>query len=339
MNRRALLASTLAAPLAAACAPRVQPGLTPPPGFGGLELTADAMVMGDGTRLPCRVWTPSEGQTWGALVCLHGMNDHGMAWHLAGPWWAARGVAVYACDQRGFGAAPGRGVWAGEARMAEDIRQMTALVRARHPGVTLGVVGESMGGAVAVSAFASSRPPDADRLILLAPAVWGWSSQPWTSRAGLWLAARLMGGVAASPPDWAVRDLMATDNLPELRRMSRDPGMIFETRFDTLYGLVGLMEGASGRLGALPGPTLLAYGGRDQIIPPAAMARALAVAGEPAGLTTAFYPEGRHLLVRDLDRARVLGDVLAFLRDPARPLPSGPAGVRAALAARGSVGP
>jgi len=339
MNRRALLASTLAAPLAADCAPRVQPGLTPPPGFGGLELTADAMVMGDGTRLPCRVWTPSEGQTWAALVCLHGMNDHGMAWHLAGPWWAARGVAVFACDQRGFGAAPGRGVWAGEARMAEDIRQMTALVRARHPGVTLGVVRESMGGAVAVSAFASSRPPDADRLILLAPAVWGWSSQPWTSRAGLWLAARLMGGVAASPPDWAVRDLMATDNLPELRRMSRDPGMIFETRFDTLYGLVGLMEGASGRLGALPGPTLLAYGGRDQIIPPAAMARALAVAGEPAGLTTAFYPEGRHLLVRDLDRARVLGDVLAFLRDPARPLPSGPAGVRAALAARGSVGP
>lgn len=339
MNRRALLASTLAAPLAAACAPRVQPGLTPPPGFGGLELTADAMVMGDGTRLPCRVWTSSEGQTWGALVCLHGMNDHGMAWHLAGPWWAARGVAVYACDQRGFGSAPGRGVWAGEARMAEDLRQMTALVRARHPGVTLGVVGESMGGAVAVSAFASSRPPDADRLILLAPAVWGWSSQPWTSRAGLWLAARLMGGIAASPPDWAVRDLMATDNLPELRRMSRDPGMIFETRFDTLYGLVGLMEGASGRLGALPGPTLLAYGGRDQIIPPAAMARALAVAGEPAGLTTAFYPEGRHLLVRDLDRARVLGDVLAFLRDPARPLPSGPAGVRAALAARGSVGP
>lgn len=339
MNRRALLASTLAAPLAAACAPRVQPGLTPPPGFGGLQLTADAMVMGDGTRLPCRVWTPSEGQTWGALVCLHGMNDHGMAWHLAGPWWAARGVAVYACDQRGFGAAPGRGVWAGEARMAEDVGQMTALVRARHPGVTLGVVGESMGGAVAVSAFASSRPPDADRLILLAPAVWGWSSQPWTSRAGLWLAARLMGGVAASPPDWAVRDLMATDNLPELRRMSRDPGMIFETRFDTLYGLVGLMEGASGRLGALPGPTLLAYGGRDQIIPPAAMARALAVAGEPVGLTTAFYPEGRHLLVRDLDRARVLGDVLAFLRDPARPLPSGPAGVRAALAARGSSGP
>ncbi|MFN7534215.1 MAG: alpha/beta fold hydrolase, partial [Brevundimonas sp.] len=263
MNRRALLASTLAAPLAAACAPRVQPGLTPPPGFGGLELTADAMVMGDGTRLPCRVWTPSEGQTWGALVCLHGMNDHGMAWHLAGPWWAARGVAVFACDQRGFGAAPGRGVWAGEARMAEDLRQMTALVRARHPGVTLGVVGESMGGAVAVSAFASSRPPDADRLILLAPAVWGWSSQPWTSRAGLWLAARLMGGIAASPPDGAVRDLMATDNLPELRRMSRDPGMIFETRFDTLYGLVGLMEGASGRLGALPGPTLLAYGGRD----------------------------------------------------------------------------
>lgn len=339
MNRRGLLAAGLAAPVAAACAPRVQPRLTPPAGFAGPRLEADAVVMEDGARLPLRVWTPAEGSTWAALVCLHGMNDHGMAFHLAGPWWAARGVAVYAPDQRGFGAAPGRGVWAGPDRMVEDLRQITALVRARHPTATIGVAGESMGGAVAITAFTSDRPPDADRLVLLAPAVWGWSSQPWANRASLWLAARLMGGVAASPPDWAVRDILATDNLPELRRMGRDPGMIFETRFDTLHGLVSLMEGASRRLGALPGPTLLAYGGRDQIIPPAAMARALAAAGAAPGLTTAFYPGGRHLLVRDLDRARVMGDVLGFLRDPARPLPSGPAGVGAALAARAAAGP
>jgi len=338
MNRRALLAAGVAVPLVAACAPRLQPRLTPSPGLGGPRLEAHAMVMEDGARLPCRVWTPPERSAWAALVCLHGMNDHGMAFHLAGPWWAARGVAVYAVDQRGFGAAPGRGVWAGEARLAEDLRQMTSLVRARHAAAKIGVVGESMGGAVALSAFASDRPPDADRLVLLAPAVWGWSSQPLANRAGLWLAARLMGAAVVSPPDWAVRDILATDNLPELRRMGRDPGMIFGTRFDTLHGLVSLMEGASGRLGALPGPTLLAYGGRDQIIPPAAMARALAAAGDPPGLTTAFYPDGRHLLVRDLGRARVLGDALAFLRDPARPLPSGPAAVAAALAARPAAG-
>jgi acylglycerol lipase len=304
MNRRALLALAAAAPLAAACAPRVQPRRMPPPGFAGPGFEDGAFVMDDGARLPVRSWLPPEGPVRGALLCLHGMNDHAMAFHLAGPWWAARGLAVHAFDQRGFGAAPGRGVWAGEGRMGEDLRQATALVRARHPGVPLGVVGESMGGAVAISAFASARPPVADRLVLLAPAVWGWSSQPWASRAGLWLAARLMGGVAASPPDWAVRDLLATDNLAELRRMSRDPGMIFETRFDTLYGLVALMESASRRLGALRTPTLLAYGGRDQIIPPAAMARALAGAGQAPTLTTAFYPQGRHLLVRDLGTGR-----------------------------------
>ena len=42
----------------------------------------------------------------------------------------------------------------------------------RHPKAILAVAGESMGGAVAIAAFASTnRPPDADRAILLSPAV------------------------------------------------------------------------------------------------------------------------------------------------------------------------
>ncbi|MFC0634567.1 alpha/beta fold hydrolase [Brevundimonas balnearis] len=331
MNRRALLLAGAA--LAAGCAPRVQPRLTPPPGFAGPRLTEAAFVMEDGARLPLLRWLP-ETEPWAALVCVHGMNDHKMAFHLAGPWWAARGVAVYAYDQRGFGSAPGRGVWAGEDRMVEDLRQATRLVRAAHPEATIGVVGESMGGAVAISAFASERPPEADRLVLLAPGVWGWSSQPLLNRASLWVSARLMGSLALTPPDWAVRDILASDNIPELRRMGADPEMIFETRLDAIYGLVELMEQAARRLGEIRGPTLLAYGGRDQIIEAGPMRRALARAGAPANLRTAFYPDGHHLLVRDLGRARVLGDVLSFLRDPGLPPPSEPAPVLPALEGR-----
>lgn len=328
MNRRALLLGGAA--LTAGCAPRVQAALTPPPGFAGPRLSQDAFIMEDGARLPCLRWLP-ETRPWAALVCVHGMNDLKMAFHLAGPWWAARGVAVYAYDQRGFGSAPGRGVWAGEDRMVEDLRQATRLVLAAHPSATIGVVGESMGGAVAISAFASDRPPEAERLVLLAPGVWGWSSQPFLNRASLWVSARLMGSLALTPPDWATRDILASDNIAELRRMGADPEMIFETRLDALYGLVDLMEQATRRLGRVKGPALLAYGGRDQIIEAEPMRRALERAGDPEGLTTAFYPNGHHLLVRDLGRARVLGDVLSFLRDPDLPLPSGPEPVLPAL--------
>ena len=308
--------------LLSACAPTVQQPLTPPPAFSGPSIQGGAFVVQDGARLPMLSWL-SEGEPWAVVVALHGMNDHKASFHLAGPHWAERGIATYAYDQRGFGRAPGRGIWAGRELMAEDLRTVTALVRARHPNAVVAVAGESMGGAVGVTAFASERPPDADRLILLAPAVWGWSSQPLANRAGLWIAARLMGATAVEPPDWAVRDIRATDNTLELLRMGRDPDMLFSTRFDTLYGLVDLMEAASRDLGRVRVPTALFHGAHDQIIRAEPMARALAEAGEAPNLRTAFYPDGRHLLNRDHQALAVYGDVEAFLRDPAAPFPSG----------------
>jgi len=317
--------------LAACITPYVQPPLTHSDGFAGPRIEEDAFVVQDGTRLPYRRWGPSGVEPWAVVVALHGMNDHSAAFRLAGPWWAERGVATYAFDQRGFGAAPGRGLWAGEALMAEDLRRVVALVRARHPNARIAVAGESMGGAVAISAFASERPPEADQLILLAPAVWGWSSQSLLNRVSLWAAARLLGDQAVEPPDWAVRDIRATDNLVELVANGTDPRFLRSTRFDTLAGLVDLMESASVKLGEVRVPTLLMYGAHDQIIEKGPMRRALQRAGDPSNLRTAWYPDGWHLLNRDLQAEVVFRDVEAVLRDPDGTLPSGAGDVRAGL--------
>ena len=61
------------------------------------------------------------------------------------------------------------------------------------------------------------------------------------------------------------------------------------------------------------------------------MRLALRRAGEPANLRTAYYEDGWHLLNRDLQAEVVYADVLAFLRDPAAPLPSGAPPVLPAL--------
>lgn len=318
---RVLALSVMLLGLAACATPYVQPPLTPPAGFAGPRIEAGVFVVDDGGRLPYLHWGPEEPEA--IIVALHGMNDHAAAFRLAGPWWAEHGIATYAYDQRGFGDAPGRGLWAGEARMAEDLRAVVALVRARHPNARIAVAGESMGGAVAISAFASDRPPAADQLVLLAPAVWGWSSQSLPNRASLWAAARLMGPRSVTPPDWAVRHIRATDNLIELVANGNDPGFIRSTRFDALSGLVDLMESATMKLGRVRAPTLLMYGAHDQIIEKGPMRRALARAGGPTNLRTAWYPHGRHLLNRDWQAEVVFRDVEAVLRDPEAPLPSG----------------
>lgn len=310
--------------------PYVQPPLTPPPGFAGATVvepsspgTTGVLVASDGGRLPFLRWSPRNGAPAAVVIALHGMNDHDASFRLAGPWWAEHGVETWAYDQRGFGGAPGKGVWAGSNRMIQDLRDVAALVRARRPGVPIVVVGESMGGSVAAAAFASDAPPDADRVVLLAPGVWGWDSQNPFNRTGLWIAAHALGDIAVEPPEFVSRHILASDNIPELIRNGRDPDSILSTRFDAVYGLVGLMQRAADSLGDLKRPTLLMYGAHDQVVEKGPMRRALTHAAGAANLTTAWYPEGRHLLNRDLGAEVVYRDVLAFALNPSARLPSG----------------
>jgi acylglycerol lipase len=307
--------------LAAACAPVTQRPLTPTPDFAGPRLTDDAFISFDGARLGLSHWDVPGGQPWAVIVGVHGMDDYAGAFHLAAPVWVSQGIATWAYDQRGFGRSPERGVWAGDKLMTEDLRTFTALVRARYPHAVIAVVGESLGGAVAIEAFASDRPPDADRLVLLAPAVWGWSSQPLAYRIALAIAAHVAPAKVVTPPGFVTDRISASDNEAELIAMGRDPLLIWGARPDALYGLVDTMQHASDEIGDIRAPTLYLLGAHDEIIP---RAPALAAARRlPLGARTAEYAAGWHLLIRDNERQNVIGDIAAFIRDPAAPLPSG----------------
>lgn len=318
MKRLALILIVLAL---GGCTPLViQQAGQPPMGFSGPRLERDAVVSFDGARLGLTRWE-AQGDPWAVVVALHGMNDYANAFHLAGPAWARAGVTTYAYDQRGFGRSPQRGVWADETVLTEDLRTVVALVRNQHPNAIVAVVGESMGGAVAATAFATERPPAADRLVLLSPAVWGWKAQPLPNRTALWFAANFTAGKVYTPPRWLTSKITPTDNRDEMIAMGRDRLMLWGARSDALYGLVRLMDHASETVGHDPVPTLYCYGANDQIIPKKAAFKAA------KGLTpadrSAFYAHGYHLLTRDRQGAKVMQDVLAFIRDPNAPLPSG----------------
>ena len=251
------------------------------------------------------------------MVGLHGMNDYANAYHLAAAWWAQRGIATYALDVRGFGRSPERGVWAPTDLVLEDVRALVAAVRERHPNAKVALAGISMGGALAICAMASSDPPPVDKRMLFAPAVWGWSSQPFPNRVSLWATAHLMGEWVVKPPDWLARNIMASDNIDELRRMGRDPLMIWGARSDAIYGLVGLMERGWRSADQVQVPTAWFYGAHDQIIPREPTAEA--VRRLPTHACTAYYANGYHLLLVDRQAERVWSDAEAFLRGLAQP--------------------
>jgi alpha-beta hydrolase superfamily lysophospholipase len=318
MKRLIVLAFAL---MVSGCTPLVvQQRLTPTATFSGPRIEGDSFVSFDGARLGMREWFPTT-EPWAVIVGVHGMNDYSNAFHLAAPWWAEQGIATYAYDQRGFGRSPGRGIWAGDDLMTEDLRTLTALVRARYPQAIIAVVGESMGGAVAAEAFASDRPPPADRLVLLSPAVWGWSEQPLPNKTLLWFAANFSAGKVYEPPRWLTSKIKPTDNREELIAMGRDPLMIWGARSDALYGLVSMMDRAAEAVGEVRVPTLYLHGARDQIIPPNAARHA--AARLKSSDRSAEYARGYHLLMRDKQGKAVWADVAAFIREPKAPLPSG----------------
>ena len=283
-----------------------------------------AFVMPDGMRLPYVSWLPA-GKPRVVVLALHGMNDSRDAWEIPGPEFAAAGVAVFAPDQRGFGATASRGYWAGTPGLVDDARTMTRLLRARYPDAKLYLMGESMGAAVlmvlATSPEASKVDgPKVDGYVLSAPAVWGRAKMNPLLRGLLWVAARTVPGFELVNRGYI--KVKASDNRDALIRLSKDPLTIHGTRVDALRGLVDLMDAALAAAPSFRAPALFLYGGKDELVPDRATAatwRAL-----PAGqVRRAYYPDRYHLAMRDLGRAEVINDVLAWMNGPSAPLTSG----------------
>ena len=282
----------------------------------------NALLAHDGARLGLSIWQPEgAGAAEHVIVGIHGMNNYTGEFRLAAPEWAQAGVPVYAYDQRGFGRSAGRGRWAGEALMCDDLRTVVTLARARHPGAAVTVVAISMGAAVAITAFASGNPPEADRLILSGPGLRGWGALNPLFASTLWLGAKAAPGLIVRPPKFAKPKL--TDNEAFLAIQNGDPLHAQENRIDQLEGAVALMERAHELADRLPGniPVLAAYGAHDEVVPANGPRRTAALF--PAHVRTVYYKEGYHMLLSDQQRDRVIADYLAFARDPAAPLPSG----------------
>ena len=313
VSARMLFAATLISGLVGCATPMVQ------------RVTADRtaarmedshIITGDGEALPLSVWqTPEEPQA--IVLALHGFYEYRHAFEGAGPFLAERGISVYAYDQRGFGGTTGRGIWAGSDRLVNDVRTVAALLREKHPGKPLYLIGESMGGAVAINVLART-PHVAEGVVLIAPAVWGRAAMNPLQRAVFWVMAHSAPSMKLTGQGLKI---MASDNIAMLRALGKDPMVIKGARVDALWGLSNLMDRALETAPALSVPTLVLYGERDQIIPRRPICWMLADLAPSA--RAAVYPTGYHMLTRDLGADVVLQDLAGWLLNARAALPSG----------------
>lgn len=282
-------------------------------------LTADRYVAADGTALPLAVWPAAGGEAPAAVILgLHGFGDYRNAFEDPAKIWSAAGVTTYAFDQRGFGQSPTRGRWPGTDTLADDAIAVARLVHARHPGVPFYVVGESMGGALAL--VAADRGLETDGLVLSAAAVRSRESLGPLASAGLWFFAHTIPWMPAGPTSI---DFKPTDNPKTIEKLQKDPLMLRQPRFDMGYGLVELMDTARDAAERLNLPYMMLHGMGDRLVPTESVKIAIEVMPPRPDSKLAFYKNGYHLLMRDKDGPAVAADITAWISSHEAALPSG----------------
>ncbi len=312
--RVAALLSLVAAAGAAACASPYQQIAGPDDGTAHFE--GDMFVAADGARLPLRRWLPA-AEPGAVILALHGFNDYSNAFDAPGRYWRSRGIATFAYDQRGFGATEQAGVWPPQSALIADMRAALRILGETYPGLPVYLLGTSMGGAVMLSAVAE-KAPNADGVILVAPAVWARSTMSPFYRALLWLGAHLFPTMELTGKGLGV---VASDNREMILGLQRDPLVIKRTRIDAMWGLVNLMDSALKGSAKLTPPALVLFGAKDQLVAPGLASEM--VARLPRDIPVAVYENGWHMMLRDLGAETVLRDIAVWISDRDAELPSG----------------
>lgn len=281
----------------------------------------EAFTTDDGVRLPIRAFSAVQHPK-AVLLALHGFNDYGRSFEDAAQYFSQAGIETVAYDQRGFGGAPDRGKWAGTQVMVDDFLAMLRFVRRDHPDLPLFALGESMGGAVIAVALAQQTEIRIDGVILVTPAIWSRDTMPWYQRFGIWMGARVAPAMTLSSNEFGI---VPSDNAAMLVESSKDPLVLKETRLDTLNGLTDLMDQAILSVPKIRLRTLVLYGLRDAMIPRRPMISLLERWPLDAAQNFRFglYPDGYHVLLRDLQRIVVWKDIVSWMLDPDATLPSG----------------
>lgn len=265
-----------------------------------------------------RAWLPAPGRSGEpqipdaqcALLLVHGLAEHSGRYEHVASWFAARGCAVYAYDQRGHGRSDGERCHVRRfGEYLDDLETVLTRVRNAHPELPIFLLGHSMGGLV-VAAFLAERGP------AVAGAV--------TTGAALAISARLAG-----PRLLAAR--LARGLLPRLRvpigidpgGLSRDAEVVRAYVEDPLVerrvsvSLAVELARASRRtldLGSRIGvPMLLLHGEEDPVCSPLGTAGLQATLLVP-GTRLRSYPSLRHEILNEPERSVVLQDIFEWLR-------------------------
>lgn len=267
-----------------------------------IEQTLD----GAAGRLFYRSWTPAQAPL-GLVLVVPGFNSH--SGHYA---WAAnqlvnRGLGVYAVDLRGRGRSDGERFFVQNfGDYVSDVRSLARLVRARHPGLPLFLLGHSAGGVVACL-YAVEHQAELAGLVCESFAF----QVPAPD-----FALAVLKGLSHIAPHAHVLRLKNED-------FSRDPAVVAEMNADplianevqptsTVAAMVRADESLEQNLPRIRLPLLVLHGTADRATKPSG-SRLLHERAGSDDKAIKLYEGHLHDLLRDLGREQVIADITDWI--------------------------
>ncbi|NOX28402.1 MAG: alpha/beta hydrolase [Gammaproteobacteria bacterium] len=284
------------------------------------SLSDDIAIMSDGYQLPLNRYIAEKPKA--TIIALHGFNDYRNAFTPLCHYLSNNNINCYTYDQRGFGETKHRGLWPKKGALQNDLITMTQLIKEKHPKLPLYVIGESMGGAVIMTAFADKQVTHVEGIGLLAPAVWARHTQPWYQQLALWITVRIAPGWKPTGKGF---EKIVSDNNEMLKELSKDPLVIKGTRIDTIYGLTNLMDQALESAKTLSEKGVIFYGRKDELITKKPTCEMLGnITSNENNLSNnwrfVLYEEGYHMLSRDLQAETVYQDLITWINNTTQSL-------------------
>ncbi|HEU4428329.1 MAG TPA: alpha/beta hydrolase [Myxococcota bacterium] len=274
-----------------------------------LRRSESSFAAPDGLTLFRRSWLPDEPRR--TLLVVHGFGEHSGRYDELAAWFAARGCAVHAYDQRGHGRSGGPRTHVDRfEQFLDDLAAFHALVRDEHPATPILLVAHSMGGLIGL-AYLALRKPVLSGAVISGPALAPDRAVP---RAKVVLA-HLLRRVA---PRLAMKAGLDVDGLsrdPEVvRRYLADPLVIRTMTTSLAAEMMGTAAALRGRAPQITTPVLLMHGAQDPLCPVAA-SEEFAAGLTSAGSAFRSYPTLRHEIFNEPDREAVYADAWRWIEE------------------------
>ncbi len=247
-------------------------------------------------------WHP-QGLTRAVLVIVHGHGGHSSIFNKMVEYLIERNYIVYSFDLRGNGRTPGqRGYINNWAEFRADLKAFLNLVKSKEADGHLFLIGQSMGGTIALDYVLQERN-QLQGLILLSPAL-GLGVSSWKLLIGKILSQIL--------PRFAL------DTGIEFSHASRDPEVVAANSKDPLRHSQGTARLATELLKTIDKinadvtkikvPLLILHGGADRVTLPQS-SRILFERLTITDKERREYPDSYHELHNDINYQEVLEDM------------------------------